>query len=196
MEVIEIMAYQDFIKIRAYALFIQGTTYEETARMLAKDFGITITPNTIKNWAEKTDSRGGTWIDYRNETRTVAKQTVEVAEQARVVKIRDKADTLQEKLYEQLTGENAPKVGSAEGGLYAWKAVSEFLIKLDKKSQEDVSIIVVIQIMLEIFAEVPEVRNIIKKHWSHIEKEIRIRILHEDPEKLENRKSINANVDA
>lgn len=176
------MAYQDSVKIRAYALFIQGKSYEETARILAKDFQITITPNTIKNWAEKKDSRGGTWIDYRTDTRAVAMQTVEVVEKNRLIKIRDKADTLQEKLYNQLTAENAPKVGSSEGGLYAWKAVAEFLIKLDQKSQEDVSIVAVVQMMLEIFAEVPEVRKVIQKHWPAIEKEIRIRILHENPD--------------
>lgn len=186
------MAYSDSVKIRAYALFIQGISYEETARILAKDFSITITPNTVKNWAEKKDSRGGSWIDYRDDTRVAARQNVEAVEKTRLVQIRDKADTLQEKLYGQLTAENAPKVGSAEGGMYAWKAVAEFLIKLDQRSQEDVSIVIVVQMMLEIFAEVPEVRNVIKKHWPHIEKEIRIRILHEDPEKIDDKKYIEA----
>jgi hypothetical protein len=184
------MAYPDYIKIRAYALFIQGNTYEETARLLAKEFKVKITPNTIKNWAEKKDSHGGSWIDYRNDTRAVAMQTVEVAETSRIVKIRDKAETLTEKIYDQLTGDAAPKISSMDGGSYAFKSLSEFLLKLDQKTQENMSVVSIIQMVLEIFAEVPEVRKIIQKHWASIEKEIRIRILHQDPEDVNPRKSI------
>lgn len=179
------MAYRDSVKIRAYALFIQGITYEETARLLSREFSIKITPNTIKNWAEKKDSRGGTWIDYRNETRLVARETVEVAEKSRIVAIRDKAETLTEKIYNQLTGEAAPKISSMDGGSYAFKSLAEFLLKLDQKTQENMSVVAVIQMMLEIFAEVPEVKKAIFKYWPAIEKEIRIRILHQSPENIE-----------
>lgn len=178
------MAYQDSIKIRAYALFIQGTSYEETARVLAKDFKIKVTPNTIKNWAEKKDSRGGTWIDYRSDTRAVAMQTVEVAEKSRIVAVRDKAEVLTEKLYNQLVGEAAPKLSSFDGGTYALKSIADFMLKLDQKTQENTSAVAIIQMMLDIFGEVPEVRKVILKHWSAIEKEIRIRILHENPENV------------
>jgi len=184
------MAYQDSVKIRAYALFIQGITYEETARLLAREFSITITPNTIKNWAEKKDSRGGTWIDYRTETRAVAMQTVEVVEKNRMVAIRDKAETLTEKIYEQLTGAAAPKISSMDGGSYAFKSLSEFLLKLDQKTQEDMSVVTIIQMVLEIFAEVPEVSRIIQKHWPAIEKEIRIRILHQNPDDINSQKMV------
>lgn len=186
------MAYQDFIKIRAYALFLQGINYEETARQLARDFKIKITPNTIKNWAEKKDSRGGSWLDYRNETRSVAMQAVEVAEQSRIVKIRDKAETLTEKIYENLTGEAAPKISSMDGGSYAFKSLAEFLLKLDQKTQENMSVVAIIQMVLNIFTEVPEVGKVINKHWLEIEKEIRIRILHQDPEEVNTRKMIKA----
>jgi len=184
------MAYQDFVKIRAYALFLQGITYEETARLLAKEFKIKITPNTIKNWAEKKDSRGGSWIDYRTETRAVAMQTVEVAEQSRIVKIRDKAETLTEKIYDQLTGDAAPKISSMDGGSYAFKSLAEFLLKLDQKTQENMSVVAVIQMVLEIFAEVPDVRKAIQKHWPAIEKEIRIKILHQNPDDNNSQKMV------
>jgi len=176
------MAYSDSVKIRAYALFIQGVTYEETARLLSKDFKIKITPNTIKNWAEKKDSHGGTWIDYRTETRAVAMQTVEAAEKNRIVAIRDKAETLTEKIFDQLVGDAAPKISSMDGGSYAFKSLADFMLKLDQKTQQDMSVVAIIQMMLEIFAEVPEVRKVIHKHWPEIEKEIRIRILHQNPE--------------
>lgn len=189
------MAFRDAIKIRAYALFLQGITYEETARILAKDFKIKITPNTIKNWAEKKDSRGGCWIDYRTETRAVAMQTVEVTEQSRIVSVRDKAAHLSEILYDKLVAEAGPKVSSFDGGSYAYKNLTEFVLKLDQKTQENMSVVAIIQMMLEIFAEVPEVRQVIKKHWPAIEKEIRVRILHQNPDEAAPRKMIGDNND-
>lgn len=184
------MAYPDFIKIRAYSLVIQGTSYEETARKLTKEYGVKITPNTVKNWAEKKDARGGSWKDYRDETRAVAMQTVEAREKNRIISIRDKAATLTEKIYDQLTGDAAPKLSSLDGGTYAFKSLSEFMLKLDQKSQENISIIMVVQIMLEIFSEVPDVKKAIQKHWQLIEKEIRLRILHENPDTVNEQKRI------
>lgn len=184
------MAYSDSVKIRAYALFIQGITYEETARLLSKEFKIKITPNTIKNWAEKKDSRGGTWIDYRNDTRAVAMQTVEIAEKSRIVSIRDKVETVTEKIYEQLISDAAPKISSMDGGGYALKSLGEFLIKLDQKAQDNMSVVAIIQMMLEIFVEVPDVKKVILQHWPEIEKEIRVRILHQNPDDVNARKMI------
>jgi len=179
------MAYRDFVKIRAYSIFIQGTTYEETARILSRDFSIKIAPNTIKNWAEKKDSRGCTWIDYRAETRAVAMRTVETVEKNRVVSIRDKVETLTEKMYDQLTGDGAPRVRSMDGGSYALKNLYDFLLKLDQKTQENMSVVAIIQMMIDIFTGVPEVKKAILKHWPEIEKEIRIRILHQSPESID-----------
>ncbi len=184
------MAYSDSIKIKAYALVIQGTTYEETARVISREFGVKITPNTIKNWAEKKDVHGRSWLDYRNETRAVAMQTVEAREKNRILTIRDKAEILTEKIYDQLTGKAAPKISSMDGGSYAFKSLSEFMLKLDQKSQENVSIVMVVQLMLEIFAKVPDVKKAIQKHWQKIEKEISVRILHENPDDVDAKKMI------
>jgi hypothetical protein len=184
------MAYQDHIKIRAYTLYINGTSFEETAKTLSKDFKISITANTIKNWSEKKDARGFSWEDYRSEIRTIARQTVETAEKNRLVSIRDKTETLVESLYDRMTGDAAPKLGSFDGGSYAFRSLSEFLLKLDEKTQAGMSEIAIIQMVLDIFSGVPDVAKAINKHWKHIEKEIRIRILQESPENIESQKMI------
>jgi len=184
------MSYNDNVKIKAYSLFIQGTSYEETARILSKDFAISVRANTIKNWSEKKDIMGYTWADYRADIRNVARQTVESAEKNRLVAIRDKAQTLAESLYDQLTADAAPKVTSAEGGVYAFKSISDFMLKLDAKTQGNMNVVVVIQMVIDIFGEVPEVKSVILKHWKKIEKEIRVRILHENPDDPDARKMI------
>ena len=187
------MAYQDHIKIRAYTLYINGTSFEETAKTLSKDFQISITANTIKNWSEKKDNRGFSWEDYRSEIRAIARQTVETAEKNRLVSIRDKTGTLLEGLYNQMTADAAPKLGSYDGGSYAFRSLAEFLLKLDEKAKDGMSEIAIIQMVLDIFSGVPDVGKAINKHWEQIEKEIRIRILHESPENIESQKMIEGN---
>jgi hypothetical protein len=176
------MAYSDDVKIRAYAYFLQGLSYDEIAARLNAEMGISIAPSTIHNWAEKENKFGKTWHDFRAETRVLVRETIEVAERNRLLELRDKATTLQERLYDQLVSETAPKVGSSEGGLYAWKALAEFILRIEQKTYEQVNVVVVIQTLLSILAEVPAVREAIKRNWKHIEREIKLRILHEVPE--------------
>ena len=183
------MAYQDHVKIKAYTLFINGTSFEEIAKTLSKSFKIAITANTIKNWSEKKDRKGLSWADYRTDIREVAKQTIDAQEKNRIVAARDKVDTLTEKLYTRLVEESAMKVSSYDGGMYALRTFLDFGIKLDEKTQGKTDGLAIIQMVLDIFYEVPEVRKSIQKHWKHIEKEIRIRILHENPD-LESQKMI------
>ena len=175
------MSYSDIIKIRAYALFIQGVSYDETARKLSAEFPQKVSPSTVRKWAEAKDIRGYSWNDYRNDTRVEARHTIEIREKSRLVAIRDKAEILSEKLFKNLTDEAAPKLSSADGGTYAFKAISEFLLKVDEKAGQQIDVIAVIQSVLEIFAAVPSVRDAIQANWGEIEKEIRLRILHENP---------------
>ncbi|MCL2154173.1 MAG: hypothetical protein FWH53_00770 [Leptospirales bacterium] len=184
------MSYNDNVKIRAYSLFIQGTSYEEAARLLSKDFAISITPNTIKNWAEKKDKRGFSWADYRSDIRDVARQTVESVEKNRLVEIRDKTRTLVDSFYDQIVDDAALKVSSKDGALYAFKTLADFELKLEEKTKENMSVLVIIQMVLEIFSEVPDVKRVIQKYWKQIEKEIRIRVLHENPDNPDAQKMI------
>jgi hypothetical protein len=175
------MAYSDSVKIRAYSLFIQGTAHEEIARILRKEFGITISAGTVRNWAETKDSRGMTWEEQRSAIRSTVQHNIEVSGAARLSEIREKVGTIQEKLYEQLISKKAPKIGSFEGAVYAFRTIADFGVKLDQKASEEINVLVVIQTMLEIFAEVPEIRKVIQKHWKHVENEIKVRIMHEEP---------------
>jgi len=184
------MAYQDHIKIRAYTLFLNGTSFEETAKILSKDFKISISANTIKNWSEKKDGKGLSWVDYRLDIRGSARQIIETKEVNRLAAVRDKTYMLAEKLYEQLISDNAPKLKSPEGGAYAYKTIVEYSLKLCEKTQGGKEIAVIIQMVMDIFSEVPEVRKAIMKHWKHIEKEMRGRILQENPESIEAQKMI------
>lgn len=179
-----IMAYSDLIKIRAYALFIQGISYEEIARQITDEFGKKLSAGTVRKWAEAADAKGFTWIDYRQETRVIARQSIEAREQNRLVAVRDKAVFVMDKIYDKLSDDKAaPKISSFDGGAYAFKTIAEFALKLDDKAASQPDIIFVIQTVLDIFAEIPEVRDVIQANWALVEKEIRIRILHENPEK-------------
>jgi len=184
------MSYSDIIKIRAYTLFIQGTSYEETARKISEEFGKKISAGTIRKWAEAKDAKGSSWREYRSETRVVAQRTIESKEKNRLVKIRDKVETIVERLYDNLTDTTVPKVSSYDGGSYALKAMADFLLKLDDKAGKQVDAIVVCQTVIEIFGSIPSIREAIEAHWQELEKEIRIRILHENPNTAQDVKQI------
>ena len=182
------MAYSDSVKIRAYSLFLQGYSFEDTAKSLRGEFGVNVSPTTVRNWAEKPGKDGLTWDDQRAKVRAVAHRNVELAERTRIEQMREKAELIQEKLYNQMMGKKAPKVGSFDGGVYAFKALAEFIIKTDEKAKGDVSTLAVVQTMLGIFWEIPEVRKALQRHWPRVEKAIKERIMgyeaEEEPRQL------------
>ncbi len=169
------MSYSDSVKIRAYSMFLQGDSFEAIAKALSQELEKRVSPTTIKNWASKEDSQGKTWHDFRTETRAVATRNVEIAEQSRIESMASKTRTLQDKVYEGLLEDFSIK--SPEGAIYAFKALGEFELKLNKEIRGDKSTVVIIQTMLDLFCEIPEVGNAVNKHFSKIAKLIEERIL-------------------
>ncbi|MBN2157911.1 MAG: hypothetical protein JW807_00845 [Spirochaetes bacterium] len=170
------MAYNDTIKLRAYTMYLQGASYEEIARDLRKSFGEKkLKGTTVRSWAEKPDDRGETWEDHRNRVKAVMRRNAEDAAATKLADIRAKSETILEKLYKQLT-ERSPKVKSFEGAVYAFKTISEFSLALDDKNREQLHPLLVVQAMLEVFQEIPEVRRVIKTNWERIYIEIQERL--------------------
>lgn len=163
------MAYNDSVKLRAYNLFLQSLSYEAIAETIRREFNLNkLSPTTVRNWAEKADAGGGTWIEYRQNVRALMRRNVNEANAGRAAEIQSKAETIQQALFDRITSEEAPKVSSMEGGAYAFKTISEFILALDKKNGSDMSPLLVVQAMLEIFKEIPDVRRAIEKHWKYI----------------------------
>jgi len=76
------------------------------------------------------------------------------------------------------------QVSSLEGSLYALKTLMEFSLKLEDKKRGEMSPVMVVQILLEIFNGIPEVRAAIKKNWNRILREINAKMMVDSPKEL------------
>jgi len=176
------MAYNDNVKLRAYTLFLQGQSFEEIARIAKKDFALkSLKGQTVKAWAEAPDHTGFTWEDHRIRVRASLQKNVDRAAAGNIAELRDKTKTIHQALFDQLIKKKSQKISSFEGAIYAFKTLSEFLIKLDAKERSDLNPLIIVQMMLEIFREIPQVRKSIEQNWDRIQEGIRLRL--EGPEK-------------
>ena len=170
------MAYKDTVKLRAYTLYLQGLNFEQIASALKKDFNLPkLRGQTIKSWAEKADDDGRTWDEHRNRVRESMRQNAEKAYRTRYAEIRAKAETISEKLYDQILDETV-KIKSYEGAIYAFKGISEFVINLSEMEHNSQHPVIIVQAMLEVFREIPAVRKAIKDNWARIAREIQGRL--------------------
>jgi HD-GYP domain-containing protein (c-di-GMP phosphodiesterase class II) len=103
------------------------------------------------------------------------RRNVEEAAATKLADLRSKSETILEALYNQITAKS-PKVKSFEGAVYAFKTISEFSLALDEKNSEQLHPLLVVQAMLEVFQEIPEVRRAIKGNWERIYREIQDRL--------------------
>jgi len=169
------MAYTETIKLRAYTLFLQGMNYEQIAGKLKNDFSLPkLRGQTVKGWAEKTDSEGNTWEDHRVRVRESLRQGAEEAYRSRYAEIRRKAETIADSLYDQLV--DGAQIKSTEGAAYAWKQMAEFAITLGEMEHNRSHPVLIVQAMLDVFREIPAVRKAIQDNWPRIAKEIQARM--------------------
>ncbi len=80
------------------------------------------------------DQAGFTWEDHRIKVRAALQRNVNRAAAGNIAELRDKTKTIHQALYDQLIKKKSQKISSFEGAIYAFKTLSEFLIKLDAKS--------------------------------------------------------------
>lgn len=171
------MAYGDNVKLRAYTLFLQGNSFEEIARSVRKDFALkTLKGQTIKTWAETPDKDGRVWEDNRIRVRSAMREGVHRAAAGEISEVRNKVKTIHQALYDQLIKKKVQKVSSFEGAVYAFKTLSEFMLKLETKEAASLNPLLIVQAMLEIFREIPQVRKAIEQNWREIQEGISRRI--------------------
>lgn len=164
------MAYDISVKIRAYNLYLQGTSFDDISSTLCKEFEISIASTTVRNWADSEN-----WEETRQKIRRNLRESAQDRMVGKMAELATKAETIQESLFNRMINES-PKISSAEGAAYAWKTMSEFILKIHSSSQRDTSPLVVVQAMLDIFREIPAVSSAIERNWDRIKQEIQDRI--------------------
>ncbi len=171
------MAYNDSVKFNAYSLYLQGLSYDDIATRVKTEMGLAkLRGATIRAWAEKSDEKGETWEDYRTKVRAVMRRNVDDVAASKLTELQTKTETILEALYAQITATKSPKIKSFEGAVYAFKTISEFSLALDEKNRDHLHPLLIVQAMLEVFQEIPDVRRAIKTNWERIYREIQERL--------------------
>ncbi|MBE7413368.1 MAG: hypothetical protein HS129_15125 [Leptospiraceae bacterium] len=169
--------YNQSVINRAFNLFLLGNNPEQIEGILKSDFP-KITANTIRNWAEKPDALGEVWEDKRKAVDNAARKRIIDQASTQRSKIFAKTDTLINAAYNQIVDESGKAIVEAktlEGMLYAFKAISEFQLKLEKDEESGFSPMQSAEILLEVLNEIPSVRKAIKTAWPEIQRKLTAR---------------------
>lgn len=163
--------YSDSIKLEAENLWYKGHTIAEIQKALSKKKpGIQY--STIQKWVyTKNKKTNKNWDDYKQEIINSSREIVKNQNQNRYIALKQKAEILQDNLYKQLTETNL-EVKSYEGGTYAFKTISEFVLLIEDKYEGKKTVKEVIAILIDTLNQVPEVRDAIYKNSNEIEKKL------------------------
>lgn len=161
--------YSDNARVDAYTNFLLGESFEQIAEKLKKNYP-KITSVTIRDWAKREN--------WERKKQLVLNSSIEKANDfaraSNVERLR-KGTKIEEVLYHKIIDSNLePK--SLEGAAYALTALGKFNQDLELKLTTDSSPLLIVQAMLDIFKDVPQVKKAIEKHWPRIEKSIRLKL--------------------
>ena len=162
------MAHAQETRMRAYALFLEGQNFEQIGRAMG------ISPVTVSKWAEKPDENGQTWRDHRQRVLQQAAKSIEKRHKTKLLEHQKRAELLYDGLFERLL-EDAPPVKSYEGAIYAFKSLSEFILKAEGDKEKPAALLVV-QTLIDVLCEIPSIDKAIQKNWVTIREKIRERL--------------------
>lgn len=168
--------YNEQVKLTAFERYLLGETPEQIATHVRSQTGGKTSPLTIKKWSQTPDEQGKTWQTRREYIQTALRESAEQRSQSILEHHQTRAETIYEALYERLVGENSPEVKTYEGAVYAFKALSEFIIKT-QQSKEQPGALYIVQTLLETLQEHPEINRAIRKHWPALQKKFRERLI-------------------
>jgi hypothetical protein len=172
------MAYDENKKLFAYTLFMQSLNPEEIAEKIKQTFALKkFAANTVRRWAEDTDKNGLTWEDHRNRVLQIARTRVEKSSASKISEIQERNQKIIEILYDTLLTDPKLKGSTKDGVAYAIKTLDEFSLRLEDRKAGELSPIMIIQTMFDIFNSIPEVRGVLKKHWPKITRDINARMM-------------------
>jgi hypothetical protein len=173
------MAHAEKIKLRAFYLYLTGDagSWEEIARRIRAEFGTKTGGVTIARWAEEPDDHGETWEDRRRAIAAKLRTEAETEARDRLSEIQDESRQIGDRLRDQIMAEAAPKIKDLPSAIYALRHIREFEMLMDQKRTGKMSPVMVVQMLLQTFQEIPEIRNPIQKHWNRVMDAVQTRLL-------------------
>ena len=161
------MAYSDIDKSDAFVLFCSGHSFHRIAEIMrVRPNCASISPNTIKSWSEQPDDKGRTWIDRKSEVDAL----VEVNENTTAARIKTnlvgEIEAVQAKVLEEIT-DGSLKFKTKDAAIYSFKSLGEWCDKIKERNKR-IGVENQVQIMFESMNEIPEVKEVLSKHWKPI----------------------------
>ncbi|HNF17509.1 MAG TPA: hypothetical protein PK453_27875 [Leptospiraceae bacterium] len=162
------------VQIDAFSLYLhhaeEKEKYEKITELLKeKHKNLKISVSSVRRWAETPDENGETWKDKRQSVLQEVRREKQQVFKSHIAEMEYKSGVLWRSIYDNLTGENAPKLKSYEGAVYAAKTMMEFNMLLKQKNQDEISPAMIIDLILEIFQSDPKFCKLLKARWSFIE---------------------------
>ncbi|NCN11249.1 MAG: hypothetical protein GW938_15535 [Leptospira sp.] len=159
----------EIIRERAFYLYlIQGDSYNSIATTIRSEFGTRTTSKSIQAWSNKKDSAGMTWEDRRLAVTERTNHRVEVLAENSMVELRNRTSKLAEIIYNQLISDNAPKLKTFEGSVFAFKSLAEFEAKLAEAEEKKVTPFMIVNMIFEAITQVSDVNKAIKDNWDEV----------------------------
>ncbi len=165
------------IKLEAENLFHRGYNLNQITATLAKKYP-TISYVTISKWANQKDKSGKTWADYQNQIVAQAREISHKSVANKYSVIKQKAEILRDNLEQELLNPNLT-TKSKEGGIYAWKGLTEFIILIEEKHELKRTPKEIVLEFLDILNSVPQIKDVLSKYWTLVESELKRRLENE-----------------
>lgn len=166
--------YNDSVKLRAKTLYLQGENFEKIAKSLRKEYP-KVTANTVRGWSEK-----GKWDESKDSIAKTQDRLIQESHAKKAKDVLDKTLILAELTFQKLTDEKAPGMKSHEGGTYAWKALVELSLQLQREQTKNINPSEIIKTFFDILNSFPTVKRELDANWNSIMREVRIRLMGED----------------
>lgn len=157
------MSYPKYIKDEAFTLDCAGMTANAIAKNLKRRYRVKLTASTVQKWMNDPQ-----WAGRKKEITKVNHDIVmEIAKDTRQEMLED-AINIQRKLLVEVD-----RLGgtSLEGTAYAWKSISEFILKLEDDTKFSPHFI--LGVILQAVRETPEVAPVFQAHWQTIQEKIK-----------------------
>lgn len=155
--------YSEHVKNRAYTLFLMGHECTEIVALLKTDYP-RINKVTVGKWIEAKDDKGEDWRDKRKLVDRAAKKRIEEQAINNSVKIKNQTESLRQALYDNIINE-FPKVKSLEGAMYAFKALSEFELKIEGDENKKSDVAAIATAILDVLNEDRDFRKLFNQKW-------------------------------
>lgn len=169
--------YSKQVQLEAELLYLKGYSINQIVTTLQKKYP-KLSHNTVTKWATTPDQYGKTWEDYKNQTIQQARELTHKNIATRYAEIKTKAEIIKQNLEETLLA-NKFEIKSVENAIYAWKGLAEFILLIEEKYETKRTPKEIVLEFLDILNTVPQIKDVLRKHWNLVEEELKRRLTQE-----------------